>query len=216
MKNMCMKCQWMLRKTLFMIWVMLPDGEAAPNTYNAPKNNWFKQPPRPPSPDPEWNKCRIVDDQPEQTWFNDLLSAEKDLLTFDKLMATPIDFSKFALNHLKLDKITKADLENPDGDRCPFDLSKPLPLKGRPGYLTVASEYFFKNDLEYLKSENLERKYTMSTTKTKAIRSQINRLFKHDVYSTLQILSVVSVTVDKQFGYGYLEEIVVRRAYRKL
>ncbi|GKA91808.1 hypothetical protein Tco_0813733 [Tanacetum coccineum] len=41
-----------------------PDGEAAPNTDNAPKNNWFKQPLRPPTPDPEWNKCHVVDDQP--------------------------------------------------------------------------------------------------------------------------------------------------------
>ncbi|GKG36826.1 hypothetical protein Tco_0446999, partial [Tanacetum coccineum] len=57
-----------------------PDGEAAPKTDNAPKNNWFKQPPRPPTPDPEWNKCRIVDDQPEQTWFIDLVSAKKDPL----------------------------------------------------------------------------------------------------------------------------------------
>nr|GEU56465.1 hypothetical protein [Tanacetum cinerariifolium] len=82
-------------------------------------------------------------------------------------MATPIDFSKFANNHLKLDKITKADLvgqvcnllkgtyqsnivleynmekcyralsdrlnrETPEGDRCPFNLTKPLPLKGHP------------------------------------------------------------------------------------
>ncbi|GKC89485.1 hypothetical protein Tco_1150134, partial [Tanacetum coccineum] len=45
--------------------------------------------------------------------------------------------------------------------------------------------------------------------------SQINRLSKHDVYSTLKILSMVKVKVDKQFGYGYLEEIVVRREVRK-
>ncbi|GKF35769.1 hypothetical protein Tco_0112527, partial [Tanacetum coccineum] len=84
-----------------------PDGEAAPN------NDWFKQPPRPPTPDPEWNKCQVIDDQPKQTWFNDLVSAQKDPLTFDKLMTTPIDFSKFAKNCLKLDKITKADLVEP-------------------------------------------------------------------------------------------------------
>ncbi|GJX29587.1 hypothetical protein Tco_0237666 [Tanacetum coccineum] len=87
-----------------------PDGEAEPNTENAPKNDWFKQPPRPPTPDPEWNKCQVVDDQPEQTWFNDLVSAQKYPLTFDKLMATPIDFSKFAKNRLKLDKITEGHL----------------------------------------------------------------------------------------------------------
>nr|GFC51800.1 hypothetical protein [Tanacetum cinerariifolium] len=66
------------------------DGEAIPKTDNAPKNNWFKQPPRPPTPNPKWNKCQVVDDQPEQIWFNDLV------------------------------------------DRCTYDLSKPLPLKGHP------------------------------------------------------------------------------------
>ncbi|GKB49511.1 hypothetical protein Tco_0900264 [Tanacetum coccineum] len=33
------------------------DGEVAPKIDNAPKNDWFKQPPRPPTPNPEWNKC---------------------------------------------------------------------------------------------------------------------------------------------------------------
>nr|GEU45952.1 hypothetical protein [Tanacetum cinerariifolium] len=36
-----------------------------------------------------------------------------DTLTFDELMATLIDFTKFAMNRLKLDKITKADLVGP-------------------------------------------------------------------------------------------------------
>nr|GEY34268.1 hypothetical protein [Tanacetum cinerariifolium] len=37
-----------------------PDGEAVPNTDNTPKNDWFKQPPRPPTLDLEWNKCQIL------------------------------------------------------------------------------------------------------------------------------------------------------------
>ncbi|GJW79572.1 hypothetical protein Tco_0143547 [Tanacetum coccineum] len=47
-------------------------------------------------------------------------------------------------------------------------------------------------------------------------RSQINKFSPHDVYLTLRILSVVSVQVEKLHGYGYLKEIVVRRADRKL
>ncbi|GJW10803.1 integrase, catalytic region, zinc finger, CCHC-type containing protein [Tanacetum coccineum] len=164
----------------------------------------------------------------EQPWFNDLVFAENDPRTFDELMATTIDFSKFGMNRLKLDKITKSDLVGPvykllkgtckssikleynmdqcynaltdqldwinfEGDRYPYDLSKLLPLQG-----------------------NSERKYTVSITKTKAARSRINRFSKHDVNSTMKILSVVSVKVDKQFRYGYLQEIIVRRADRKL
>ncbi|GJY93733.1 hypothetical protein Tco_0509515 [Tanacetum coccineum] len=211
--------------------------------YIVPKNNWFTQPPRPPTLDLQWNKVKAVDDTQEQTWFNDMLSAEKDPLTFDELMATPVDFSKFAMNRLKIDKLTQADLvgpvyellnsdwENPKGDRCPFDLSKRIPFKGHPCHLTVAAEYFINNDLEYLKSTVSERKYTTSITKKKAARYELVGVedmipkqwsvtkvgfSKHDVYSPLKILSVVSVKVNKLHSYGYLEEIVVRRADRQL
>ncbi|GKC44898.1 hypothetical protein Tco_1062620 [Tanacetum coccineum] len=82
-------------------------------------------------------------------------------------MATPIDFSKFAMHGLKIDKLTRSHLvglvykllkgtcvssvelkytmeecfkalrdkltwNNPEGDRYPFNMTKPLPLKGRP------------------------------------------------------------------------------------
>nr|GEU52672.1 hypothetical protein [Tanacetum cinerariifolium] len=48
----------------------------------------------------------------------------------------------------------RLDWNNPKRDCCPFDLTKPLPLKGHLCLLTVATEYFFNNDLEFLKSSN--------------------------------------------------------------
>ncbi|GKE92012.1 hypothetical protein Tco_1573107, partial [Tanacetum coccineum] len=53
----------------------------------------FKQSSRPPTPNLERNKHHVVLDQPEQPWFNQMVSATKDPLIFDYLMATPIDFS---------------------------------------------------------------------------------------------------------------------------
>ncbi|GKA16957.1 hypothetical protein Tco_0696794, partial [Tanacetum coccineum] len=89
-------------------------------------------------------------------------------LTFMNLWLLPL-ISPSLHASLKIDKLTQADLVgNPEGDRCPFDLCKPLPLKGRLGHLTVPAKYFFNNDLEYLKSTHLEKKYTTSITKTKA------------------------------------------------
>nr|GEX95772.1 copia protein [Tanacetum cinerariifolium] len=67
----------------------------------------------------------------------------------------------------------KLDWNNPEGDHCPFDLTKPVPLKGRPCHLTVAAEYFFNNDLEFLKSSDSEKNYTMSIIKTKIARCEI-------------------------------------------
>ncbi|GJW17728.1 hypothetical protein Tco_0025164 [Tanacetum coccineum] len=162
----------------------------------------------PPTPNPEWNKRQVVFDQPEHPWFNQMVFATKDPLTFNDLMATPIDVYMYMLNRLKIDNLTqdlllgpaydllkgtctssieleykfqecfnaltdKLDWNNPEGDRYPFDMSKPLPLQGRPGHLTIAADYFFNNDLEYLKSSDPERTYTTSITKTKAARYEI-------------------------------------------
>ncbi|GJW45272.1 hypothetical protein Tco_0074071 [Tanacetum coccineum] len=65
------------------------------------------------------------------------------------------------------------DWENLKGDKCPYDISKPLPLQGPPGYLTILVDFFFNNDLEYLKTGNKERKYVASLTKTKAARYEL-------------------------------------------
>ncbi|GKG51339.1 hypothetical protein Tco_0541723, partial [Tanacetum coccineum] len=52
-------------------------------------------------------------------------------------------------------------------------MSKPLPLQGHLGHLTVAADDFFNNDLECLKSSNPERTYTTLIMKTKADQYEI-------------------------------------------
>nr|GEV78140.1 hypothetical protein [Tanacetum cinerariifolium] len=121
--------------------------------------------------------AEVVLDKPKHPWFNQMVSATKDPLTFNNLMATSIDFLK---------------------DRYPFDLSKPLPLKGHPGYLTVATDYFFNNDLEYLKSSNLKRTYTASITKTKAARYEIEWI--EDMVPTLWSTTKVGYDKDSMKG----------------
>ncbi|GKF75795.1 hypothetical protein Tco_0225239, partial [Tanacetum coccineum] len=137
-----------------------------------------------------------------------MVSTSMDPLTLNDLMATPIDFSKYMLNGLKIENLTqdillgpafnllkgtcsssikleynfqecfkaltdKLDWNNPKGDCYSFYLSKPLPLQGPPGHQTVAVDYFFNNDLEYLNTSDLEVTYTTSITKTKAARYEI-------------------------------------------
>ncbi|GJY02691.1 hypothetical protein Tco_0360843 [Tanacetum coccineum] len=125
----------------------------------------------------------------DDTWFNELVNDENDPVTFDDLMGSTIDFTKFAKHFLKKDKITKADLEGPnfrllkgnyknsieleynmeqcylaltnqidwansEGDKCLYDLSKPLQLQGPPGRISIPMDLFFNKDLEYLKTTN--------------------------------------------------------------
>ncbi|GJS45624.1 hypothetical protein Tco_0595745 [Tanacetum coccineum] len=241
-----------------------PIAEVHQRPTNLFRYTWFKQPLRPPTPDPEWNKRQFVTDQPEQPWFNHMVSVAKDPLTFNELMATPIDFSMYAMLRLKIDHLTQEILVGPvynllkgtctssieleykmeecfkslpdkldwndlEGDRCPFNLTMPLPLKGRPGHLTVAAEYFFNNDLEFPKSSYHQKKYTTSITKTRATRYEIVGIA--DMVPTLWSTTKVAYDKDaekgikhwgerhklwKLHGYRYWEEIVVRRANRQV
>ncbi|GKC41640.1 hypothetical protein Tco_1059362 [Tanacetum coccineum] len=115
-----------------------PQDASKPKTTKTLNPDWFKQPIRPPTPDPEWNKRQVVLDQPGQHWFSQMVSVTKDPLTFNDLLATPIDFSNIELEYNFQECFNaltdKLDWNNPEGDRYPFDLSKPLPLQGPPSH----------------------------------------------------------------------------------
>ncbi|GJW15769.1 hypothetical protein Tco_0019902, partial [Tanacetum coccineum] len=87
------------------------------------------KPPRPPTPDPEWNKRQVVLGQPEQPWVNQMVSAIKDPLTFKDLMATPIDFSKYVLNRLKIYNLTQDLLLGPAYDLLKGTCTSSIELK---------------------------------------------------------------------------------------
>ncbi|GJW57830.1 hypothetical protein Tco_0104561 [Tanacetum coccineum] len=94
----------------------------------------------------------------------------------------------------------KLDWHNREGHEYPFDLSKPLPLIKDQARQVVPANYFFNNDLEYLKGGSSRGRYTTSTTKTKATK----------------IIAVTHVKVMKKYDYGYLDKIIVRREDHKL
>ncbi|GJY26828.1 hypothetical protein Tco_0401554 [Tanacetum coccineum] len=125
--------------------------EDQPQAASQPRNDktpeWFKQPPRPPTPDLEWNKrqARVLAVSSLEYNFQECFNALTD----------------------------KLDWNNPEGDRYPFDLSKPLPLQGPSGHQTVPVDYLFNNDLEYLKTYDPVVTYTTSVMKTKAARYDI-------------------------------------------
>ncbi|GKE05158.1 hypothetical protein Tco_1397176 [Tanacetum coccineum] len=60
------------------------------------------------------------------------------------------------------------DLVNPEGHRLVPDVSKPLPLGGPPGQVTIQSQFFFNKDLEYLVvSGDKGRRSALSISKMK-------------------------------------------------
>ncbi|GKC12656.1 hypothetical protein Tco_1009438, partial [Tanacetum coccineum] len=180
-----------------------------PNVEVAPKKDKFKKPERPPTPNLEWYQV----EKPHLT-FNELMSTPIDFLAYamNRLNINNLTKAVFVgpvYNLLKgtckscvelkynMEECYKAlndqlDWNNPEGDRCPFDLSKPLPLIESRG----TSHWGPKRQSFY--------------------RYATNRVSKHDVYYTKRFLAVTTVNVNEWYGYGHLEEIEVRRADQKL
>ncbi|GKC96532.1 hypothetical protein Tco_1161974, partial [Tanacetum coccineum] len=90
-----------------------PHAASKPKTSKTLNPEWFEKPPRPPTSDPEWNKHHVVLDQATQPWFNQMVSASKDPVTFNDLTTTLINFSKYVLNGLKIENLTQDILLGP-------------------------------------------------------------------------------------------------------
>ncbi|GJZ79198.1 hypothetical protein Tco_0644035 [Tanacetum coccineum] len=110
------------------------------------------------------------------------------------------------------------DFVNPKGHWVVPDMSKPLPLGGQPGQVTIQPQFFFNKDLEYLVSCSKERRSALSISKLKAANypnfglEELVPSLWIETRSHMKILSVVSLKTYSRCGCTYLKEIVLQRA----
>ncbi|GJY05550.1 hypothetical protein Tco_0371490 [Tanacetum coccineum] len=92
----------------------------------------------------------------------------------------------------------KIDLMNSEGHRVVPDVSKPLPLGGPPGQVTIQPHFFFNKDLEYLVFGNKERRHALSISKLKATHYLDFRL--EELVSSLWIESERDYDISATYG----------------
>ncbi|GKE73105.1 hypothetical protein Tco_1535146, partial [Tanacetum coccineum] len=76
-------------------------------------SDWFQKPTKPPTPDRDWNKTLPAKHGPVQPWISTLARNEDPHESFNELMDTPLDFSAFVMNRLKVDTLTPELLAGP-------------------------------------------------------------------------------------------------------
>ncbi|GKB44979.1 hypothetical protein Tco_0889921 [Tanacetum coccineum] len=76
-------------------------------------HNWFQKPTKPPTPDRNWNKTLPAAHGPIQPWICNLARKEDTRDSFNELLDTPLDFSAFVMNRLKVDTLTLELLAGP-------------------------------------------------------------------------------------------------------
>ncbi|GKC78413.1 hypothetical protein Tco_1129187 [Tanacetum coccineum] len=84
-----------------------------PNVEAASRDDWFKKPERPPTPDSDWNTTKTIDFRPPRTWISKIAKAKKPPLTFDELISTSINFLAYVMNNLKIENLTQEHLVGP-------------------------------------------------------------------------------------------------------
>nr|GEU82682.1 hypothetical protein [Tanacetum cinerariifolium] len=105
------------------------------------------------------------------------------------------------------------------------NVSKPLPLGGPPGQVTIESDFFFNKDFEYLRYGSKGSRPALSISKMKAtyypdagleqmVPDQIHTSEgdRRAVRTHIRILNVVKIKVFSMYGYNYMKKIVLRRA----
>nr|GEX68653.1 hypothetical protein [Tanacetum cinerariifolium] len=149
-----------------------------------------------------------TDDQPvkEASQRPDCNLAKKadSRTSFNELMDTPVDFSAFMMNWLKVDTLTLEILAGPTYKLMKGSCkSLPLPLiPNSRGRRVMPFNHFINNDLEYLRGGVSSQKYTTFVTKTKATDyghiKWIQDLVPHTIWSQ------VPVRYDKHALWGIL------------
>nr|GFA52903.1 hypothetical protein [Tanacetum cinerariifolium] len=177
-----------------------PQATSEAKTRKILNPDWFKLSPRPPTSDPEGNKRCVILDQPAQPWFNQMVSTLKDPLTFNDLMATPIDFFKYKLNRLKIENLTQDILLGPA-----FNL-----LKG-----TCSSKITYTTSITKTKAAQYEIKGIEDTVPT--LWSTIKFAYDKDAKKRIKYWGERrKLCVKKLHEYGHLEEIMVKRSDQQL
>ncbi|GKA81943.1 hypothetical protein Tco_0788691 [Tanacetum coccineum] len=159
---------------------------------------WLKPIPddeRPATPEPTWVIPTSYIPDPKNNWANALASTYQ-ALTENSLLEKTGDmrmFMNWYCQKMGKTTLTQADLE---GDQVRIDISKPLPLSGPQGHVTVQTQFFFNHDLDYLRYGSKGSGQALLISKMKVSRY-------HDFGLELLV---------PEHMYDYLKEITLRKA----
>ncbi|GJS90502.1 hypothetical protein Tco_0773138, partial [Tanacetum coccineum] len=201
------------------------DTEDKPDEETSQLPDWFQKLAKPPTPDRDWNKTLPAAHGPVQPWLSTLAQKEDTRESFNELMDTPLDFSAFVMNRLKVDTLTPELLAG-----LTFEL-----MKGSCKSL-VELEYFFEevykattDQLDWNNPEGQQYPHDLRKPLPLIPNSRGRQVipFDHFINNDLAYLSggvssrtyTTSVTKTKAADYGHIkwiEDLVPNRMWSQV
>ncbi|GJY87538.1 hypothetical protein Tco_0502166 [Tanacetum coccineum] len=162
-----------------------------------------------------------------------MVSTSKDPLTFNDLMATPIDFSKYVLNRLKIENLTQDILLGPAFNLLKGTCSSSIELECnfQECFNALTDKLDWNNPEGDLYQFDLSKPLPLQGPQTKAARYEIKGIedMVATLWSTIKHANDkdtkkginhwgerCKLCVKKLHKYGHLEEIVVKRSDQQL
>nr|GFA94882.1 hypothetical protein [Tanacetum cinerariifolium] len=184
---------------------------------------WFSQPKKPPTLDRDWNKALPAVNGSIQPWISKLAKQADTRSSFNELIDTPLDFSNFIMNRLRVDTLTQELLAGPTYDLMKGSCKSLIEL----GYHLEEVYKATTDQLDWVNPEGASsRKYTTSVMNTKAtdyghikwIEDLVPRTMEsaRDVYSKRRIIVITELKIVEWHNYKHLDWITVHRDDDKL
>nr|GEV71199.1 hypothetical protein [Tanacetum cinerariifolium] len=165
---------------------------------------WFLQQQNPPTPNRDWNKTLLAVHGSIQPWISELEKQADSCFSFNELMDTPLDFSNFLLNRLRVDTLTLELLAGPTYELMKGSCKSLIDLEYHMEEVYKATT----DQLDWVNPEGHKRQQFYSFA--------INRESARDVYSKRRIIDVTELKIVEWHSYKHLDWITVRRDNDKL
>nr|GEU89775.1 retrovirus-related Pol polyprotein from transposon TNT 1-94 [Tanacetum cinerariifolium] len=147
-----------------------------------------------------------------QPWISELLKRSDSRSSFDELMDTPLDFSNFLMNRLRVDTLTPELLAGPT-----YKL-----IKGSCKSL-VELEYHLEevykattDQLDWVNPEATSSIFVEGCKRQQFFGFAVNRESARDVYSKRRIIAVTELKIVEWHNYKHMDWITVQRDNDKL
>nr|GEX81514.1 hypothetical protein [Tanacetum cinerariifolium] len=184
-------------------------AEDQPIVQSSQHPEWFSQKQKPPTPDRDWNKTLPATHESIQPWISELTKQTESRSSFNELMATPLDFSNFLINRLKVDTLTLELLAGPTDELMKGSCKSLVELE-------YHLEEVFKATTDQLDWVNPEGSLPLGRKRQQFYGFAVNRESARDVYSKRRIIDVTELKIVEWHNYKHLDCITVRRDDDKL
>nr|GEW64607.1 hypothetical protein [Tanacetum cinerariifolium] len=182
-----------------------------------PYPEWFSQPQKPPTPDRDWNKTLPAVHGNTQPWISELAKQADTRSFFNELMDTPLDFSNFIMNRLRVDTLTPELFVGPTYELMKGSCKSLIELEYHLEEVYKAT----MDQLDWINPEDYDKHALWGVSHWGRKRQQfygftVNRESARDVYSKRRIIAVTKLKIVEWHSYKHLDWSTVRRDDDKL